>query len=985
MTATRRSRFIGRERELAVALAVVEAASAGEPGLLVVAGDAGVGKTRILEHLADVAEAEGATVVTGHCIDLGDAVLPYLPIVEALSELRGRFDAVDRLVADRPALGRLLDGAVGGGLDDTSARHQLLDGIAAVLATSASPGSPLVLVLEDAHWADPSTLDVLRFLVARMRREHVAVIVSYRSDDLHRRHRLRPFLTEVHRNARVRRLDLPPFDALELRALADAISPGLPDSAVEQVLRRSEGNAYFAEELITADGDGALPWTLSDILRARVERLAPPVARLAAIASAAGRRVPEALLRDIAAHDATREALRGERNGASPTFDELVHEAVMHHVLVVEPDGLIAFRHALLAEVVYGDLLPGEKSMLHRAYLDALSNPSAPGDAAARAHHALAAHDLRSAAVASRDAAVEATRMLAPLEALRHRAEVLSLWDAVPNLADTLGEDRIDSLLLAAGAANTAGDASRAVSFARAASHDIAPDDPRRPLVAYTTARHLLAAERISEARATAERALTEFPDDPSPERAWTYATAARAALNLDLDDDARRGAERAIQIARLVEAPDAESDALTTLAMLEVDDRDHSAGLLEDARRTAKRAGDLATEMRCWYNLAANRYYGGFLVEADEVSRAGMDRAIATGMTWTEYAVGLREIAELVRYTRGDLTPALDPPDTPSGAAPAVRGVLHYAAVARGDSALADTDVGSFLRLVHESPEGMEDSSIHLTAGCVIDALTWAGRADDAVAVGHDVIDLLRRVWDDYFLGSIWLAALTIAALADAAEAGRRRGSDASPLIADGDALLVIAETTAERGRPRGGRLGPEGVAWLQRARAEHARLADSADRVPLWEATVAAFGYGYRYETARSRWRLAEALAAGGRPDDASREAGAALLEADDVGAVPLARALRALVRRARLDVPGVRLEIDGVLTARERDVLGLLADGLTNKQIGSALFISPKTVSVHVSNVYAKLGVSSRAEAVSVAHGRGLLTIDREKPPI
>ena len=279
-------------------------------------------------------------------------------------------------------------------------------------------------------------------------------------------------------------------------------------------------------------------------------------------------------------------------------------------------------------------------------------------------------------------------------------------------------------------------------------------------------------------------------------------------------------------------------------------------------------------------------------------------------------------------------------------------------------------------MRRLVEAQADTQDSAVHLVGGCTIDALTWAGRTSDAVSVGHDLITLLRRVWDDYFLGTIWLAALTISALADDAESLRRRGADVDALVHDGATLLEDAETTTDRGRPRGGRLGPEGTAWLRRARAENARLAGSDNAIALWTDAVASFGYGYRYEEARSRRRLAETLASVGRLPEASQQATLALRVAEELGAVPLVHALRAFARRARLDVPGVRLEVAGVLTARESDVLALLARGLTNKQIGADLFISAKTVSVHVSNLYSKLGVSSRAEAVTVAHERGLL---------
>ena len=182
----------------------------------------------------------------------------------------------------------------------------------------------------------------------------------------------------------------------------------------------------------------------------------------------------------------------------------------------------------------------------------------------------------------------------------------------------------------------------------------------------------------------------------------------------------------------------------------------------------------------------------------------------------------------------------------------------------------------------------------------------------------------------------------------------------------------------TAERGRPRGGRLGPEGRGWLARAHAEYHRLRD-ADDPELWQACIDEFDYGYRYEVARSSYRQAAALLRRDRRGDAERVLAAALADATAMGARPLVDALTALARRARLDVPGLRTST-GVLTDREEQVLILVSQGLTNRQVGEQLFISAKTVSVHMSNVLDKLGASGRAEAVAVAHRRGLLHADQ-----
>lgn len=979
--------FVARDEQVATLLSAVARAGAGEPGLVLLGADAGVGKTRLLTHAARLATERGATVVVSHSIDLGEIGLPYLPFAEALHQLvAGGCPGVAEVVEARPALRRLLPSTAAGPTtsDDQAERLQLFDGVAAVLAAAGRPGAPLVLVLEDLHWADASSRDLLRFLVARLRTESVLLVASYRADDLHRRHPLRPVLVELGRHPRVERIDLPPFTPEELRAFTTALAGHpLPEDALRRIQTRSEGNAYFAEELLEARGAGTdLPGTLADVLRARLELLDPEVQRLTRAASAAGRRVDEPLLRAVVAgRGAGTDTDTADRHAA---FDAALRDAVAHHVLVGE-DGRIAFRHALLAEAVYADLLPGEQVALHRDYLLAAEHDPALATSAERARHALLSHDSRLALLASRDAAREAGRVLAPAEELRHLETVLRLWPGVPTAAEDLGEERVDVLLAAAAAGSRAGLGDRAVAMAREAVAVVdagAPGpagsrDATRRVAALRTslARHLLGVERVDEALLETDRALAALADldgTPDADRAWALATHARAALNSDLDDQAELSATAAVDEARAAGAADAEADALISLAVLVVDDRDRAAELLTVALHRARDAGDVTTELRCTYNLAANRYYAGRLDDAAATTAAGLELAARSGLTWSVYGVELRLFAEIVRYARGDLTPP--PPSADPGpprAASAVDGVQMYAAAARGDADAVDRG----LALLH-GQHG--DTMITLIAGgCTVDALTTAGRLDEAVALAHELIDEISRVWSDYFLGGIWLSALGLAALADQAASDRLAGRDPAPRLDAGARLLNRAVVTADRGRPRGGQLGPEGRAWLARAHAEHARLAGVPDPA-AWGQAVAELDYGYRYELARARWRWAEALLGSGDRDGAHREAAAALAVAREIGAVPLATAVADLARRGRLDLPGVPVSGGGLLTDRESEVLALVAEGLSNRQIGERLFISGKTVSVHVSRVLDKLGAGGRAEAVTIAHRRGLIGV-------
>ncbi|WP_318842774.1 helix-turn-helix transcriptional regulator [Myceligenerans pegani] len=986
--------LISRQEQAGALLRAVERASAGRPGLVLVGGDAGVGKTRLISHVAQAAEQAGASTVVVHCVDLGQVGIPYLPFTDALAQLQAGAagaEAAERvagLVAERPALWRLLEPGGGAGADHDE-RLQLFEGIARSLGEAGAPGRPVLLVVEDVHWADASTRDVLRFLAARARSENLLVVVTYRTDDVDRRHPLRPVLAELSRLEHVERIDLEPFDEAELREFTTALAGG-PLSADEfaSVLDRSEGNAFFAEELLDAGPEpGALPWTLTEVLRTRIEQLDPHVQQVVRLASVAGRRVREELLRAAAA----------QRDPAAG-IDAALREAVTHQVLMVS-GGHLEFRHALLAEVLYNDLLPGERSEMHRAYLGALAQKGADGlplgGPAERAHHAFEAHDLPAALVTSHEAALTARGLLAPEEELRHHEQVLALWASVPEAESLLGTDRVAVAVAAGEAAAKAGHPARAVRLMRRAIDELGDDPQRRAALQHVLVRRQLELPdwgEHAEDDARELRAALDVLPDASADRVWSDALLARIAMQMDLDDEAREQAERAAEGARALGEHGALADALATLAVLDVGEADKAARLLDEACAAAVRAGDVLAEMRCLHNVAANRFYAGHLADAEQKVAHGLARAEELGLAWSTYPVNMRILQEIMQYFRGDLAPR-PVGDVPPASVQVLNAATMYAAVARGDREVIAR--GEAL-LAHWHDDGM---IALLGGGCLVDALTWAGRYDEALTLAERVTAHLVGVWNELFLGGIWLSALAIAALADAAEADRssgRAGSGeaarertAAERLERGDSLLDLARNTAERGRPRGGVLGPEGNAWLQRAAAENARLhavvgngsapeASWREAADAWQETVKIFDFGYRYEVARSRYRWAEALLGAGEREAAKAAAAEALAEADAMGAVPLAEALRALAKRARLDLPGVRRATASTLTEREEEVLTLVAQGLSNRQIGERLYISTKTVSVHVSNVMAKLGASGRAEAVSLAHRRGLLEV-------
>ncbi|HEY6749683.1 MAG TPA: AAA family ATPase [Mycobacteriales bacterium] len=975
--------LVARGAELARLTAAVERARTGSPAAVLLGGDAGVGKTRLLTELGRQARDGGATVLVGHCVDLGAVGLPYLPFAEALrqlAELAGDDGPLASALRDRPALDRLITrpGRPGASpaADDDSARLQLFDAVAGVLGDAAEINAPVLLIIEDLHWADQSTRDLLAFLLARLRSERLAVVASYRADDLHRRHPLRPLLGELARLPAVERIELSPFTPSELSDYLRTVNDGpVPDRLVRDVLARSEGNAYFAEELLAAGlaADSALPTGLADVLLARLERLSPAVQQVARVASVAGRRVSHSLLQAATGMDDV------ELEGA-------LREAVTHHILVADA-GAYSFRHALLQEAVYGDLLPGEKVRLHGTYAKLFAD-GVESSAAELAHHSMESHDLPGALSASVQAAAEAMDLHAPVEALRQLERALQLWHAVPDAEQRAGSDLVTLQLKAAEVAAGAGEPSRAVALASEARDLADRQAPGSALAAGARgalALHLLGADRPEDAYEVTGEALEMVPaQPPTPVRVWAAATRARSAINLDNYEEGKDRAEEALAAARTLGLAEAEADALASLALVAevAGDSALAQERLAEARDRARAACDLAVEQRVIYNLAASHYYAGEIATALDNINAGVARATETGLTFSSYGLEIRVLQVIALYVDGQWDASLEAAELAGDAAPdtvlvRLAAAALYVQVGRGLP-------GAVERVAQLRGSWSQDVSLALVAGgCEADLLRWRGDLDGAADAADRAMEYVTRRWDQWYLGAIWLSALGLAALADRAEGERLRGEDAAlaATVRRGEQLIERARTTAERGRPRHGKIGPEGRGWLARAEAEWSRLCGPSDP-SRWQEALDIFRYGYPYEEARCRWRLAEALLGADRRDEAAAEVAAAYEIAVRLGAAPLRQALEALARRGRLEAGlPVPVRADSTLTARERDVLALLAKGRTNRQIGRTLFISEKTASVHVSNILGKLGASGRTEAVAIASRRGLVPAEEQ----
>jgi DNA-binding CsgD family transcriptional regulator/tetratricopeptide (TPR) repeat protein len=675
-------------------------------------------------------------------------------------------------------------------------------------------------------------------------------------------------------------------------------------------------------------------------------------------------------------------------------------------------DDAYAFRHALLREAIYHELLPGERSRLHAAYAELLALPgwvgprdvTHPGQAAELAHHALAGHDLPLALAASVQASQEAGDRAAPAEVLLHAERAIELWPAVPDPGSVAGVDEITLTHSAAWSASSTGDPARGIALGRRALA-LADERGDPTLKAQLLCRYVLRlldlAGHEQEALAAAREALELMPrEPPSADLAWCHAILARVLGVLDQFCEATAEAESTLQVARHVrgdtdttsDAQAATADALVTLAVCAEygGDPERARQLLAEAKPLARRSGNLPVELRAYYNLGISLLDEGRLAEAAAEFAAGEERAEATGTTWSAYGLELRVAHVLTRYMRGEWDAAEAAAEI---AGESVSATVAFRLVAAGLlTAVGRGRFSAVRRRLEELRDSapVDDQVIMLVGQAGAEAALWQGQPAEAARRARDAVaDLNSGPYSDLtpHLGRIMLGALGAAAHADMAAAGLQPHDEAT---ASAKEMVRVAEEAAERGLPRSGRLGPEGRAWLQRARAELTRLADPPDP-GAWRKVAAAFGYetggvgagtgpapvGYRQ--AYALLRHAEAVLAGsGSPAQVAPELRTAYATATAIGAAPLAGALRELAARAGIGLEAPAPEPAGPdpLTPRERSVLALVAQGRTNRQVGAELFISEKTVSVHLSRVMAKLGASSRTEAVSLAYGRGLL---------
>ncbi|HEY1702885.1 MAG TPA: AAA family ATPase [Trebonia sp.] len=1082
--------FVGRDRELAELADAMERARRGDPVFAVVGGEAGIGKTRLAEEFEARAVGAGLVVLTGNCVELGAEGLPFAPVISALRALTRVMspgDLAEVVGAAGHGLSRLLPDLVPAGgrvaSPDAAAAVSVPELVAGLLGRLCAL-RPVLLILEDLHWADQSTLELIAFLVRSARDMPLLTLATYRSDELDRRHPLRVLLGSWDRVRSVRRIELSRLDRAQVEGQLRGILGASPEPGMtDLIFDRSGGNAYLVEELSSAarhgGHPGTLPPSLRDVLLHRADILSPRAQEVLRTASVAGRRVPDRLLAAVAAASMAGTAVPGPVSpgtvspGTVPTGAAVpgagmpgaalpgvteaelyaaLREAVDGHLLAVDETGYgYEFRHALTRDAVYEDMFPGQRARLHAAYAAALERDQGlaadPGAApAALAHHWYSAHDLPRALPSLLTAAGHALGTYAPAEALRHLERAIEIWPKVADAASRSGTDLAEVYQRAADAAYHAGDMDGVLSLGERALTELpAAAAARRASVLERRALALRDIGREEDAIAELRQALTLLPGEgASTERAAVLSSLAGTLMRVGDLTEAAVTARRAADAARRSGAAREEAEALITAggARCYLGPDEDGIDDIRSGLSIARRAGFPATELRGLINLSDVLQLAGRHAEAMDaaergrviVDRIGRARTLGSFLSGNMAISALRlgRWAEAQRLTTGGLAAAADGVYRATHLEPAAE-----LAVLRGEYDQAE----DLLREARKEMGTTTDGQFLLPV-VFVEALARHGRADldgarqriAAVLGSHAGPKSARYAWPLLWLGM----------RVEADEAVRSRDRRAAVPDWSAGSAEALARIAGRLPAPY-----PPAQGYRALVTAEQAR-AVGGDSREAWSAAAAAWReLGDSWLTGYALLRFAEALLAAGDRRAGDRPAGdrpagdraagdreaaaAAVGEAfgtvRELGAVPLARQLSALARRARfpLDdrpVPG-RADGDSAsagsasggsasgdsasgdsvpagsagagsvhaggagsrdlspdaelarlgLTVREREVLCHVAAGQSNAQIARALFISPKTVGVHVSNTLAKLGVGGRVEAAAIAHRLGV----------
>ena len=963
--------FVGRESDLQRLVGAYEVAAGGSPGVVLVAGEAGIGKSRLVAALADAVTDDGGRAMTGACLDLADGGLPLLPLAEALRGLARTtpWPELEGILGPlRPQLARLVPalGEDGSETDEPLVAARMEEGVLAILGRLAAD-RPTLLVFEDVHWIDRASRDLVTFLTRNLAAESLLVVLTCRTEDLQTD--TGRWLVELARQPRVDRLDLGRLDRDAVRAQIAAITGTQPDArAVDRTWRRSDGNPYFVEELAAAGEDHA-PTTLTASLTARLAVLSPPTRETVRIVALGGRSIDEDLL--VAVADRPVAEVR-----------DALHEAVERRVLAIGDDGRIGFRHALVREVAEAELLAGERRDLHErlasvlAERTELAEPSPAGAAAELAFHWEGAGRRDEALAAAIEAGAAAARVAAWADADRQYERALRLADTA-QLPE--GVDRVELLRRAAEAAELNGDPPRAQALVDQALRE---SDGEGERIALLHARHgyLRWMQGDNEGSMAAyERGLALLPEDPpSAARARLLGSLAGALLGLGRYDEGRRVATDGVATAEAAGAKPEEARARNVLGSILVALGEVPEGIaqLEQSAALAAKAGPSDMRVIGPYNLAVNLAMAGRLREAQDAAARGVEAARTEGLQ-RRYGMDLAALEGDVLTRLGRWDDAAEVMDAGLALDPAGRGTI-YLATARGRLEALRGDVATARRwfaTADDLAQGQIDADLAgYLARARAEAALVDGDAGAALEIARAGLVPLEGA-DDHFVRSP-LLVLAIQSAAEVAEGARAAHEEAgvsatvAPHVAELESLAASAPMVAA--------LRAHALAEASRLDGQSSpdRWTDAADR---FAEIPDPFGVAY------ARYRSAEAIL---RRDGVKADVGELLRDAAEeaagIGALPLYRSIETLARRARVSMdraeparpePAPERPTAG-LSPREIEVLRLVADGRSNGEIGEELFISRKTAGVHVTHILDKLGVANRVEAAMAAGRLGLL---------
>jgi ATP/maltotriose-dependent transcriptional regulator MalT len=975
------SRFVGRASELAEFEAALREAAAGSPSVVALCGDSGVGKTRLIGEF-EASAGEQARFLRGECVELDDGELPYAPLIGALRELsRSGDEALERLAAPtREALAALLPGlgeVSHDERDDESAQLRLFEALLELLELLGRE-RPVVLVIEDLHWADRSTRAFTAFLARGLRGERVLFVVSYRSDELHRRHPLLPLMGELDRGEGTRRIAIAPWAPEELgQALADILGAAPREDLLARLFARAEGNPLYTEELLAAglDGRGAAPQSLRDAFMLRLERLSAEAQRMLRVLAVA-RRADEELLAEVGGFET--EALR-----------DALREAVSGHVVEVGGDGRFLFRHALLREVAYEDLLPGERTALHLAIANVLERRRAEGDpesslAAQVAAHAYAAGDRSLTLCTAIAAATQASSIHAHGEAAGLLERALECWPRVADAHAISGLDHVELLLAAAEEQHHDEQPGRAQTLLEQALSELdeRTEPVRAALVLDRLARVQWELARGDDALRLNRRALELLPAGRADtQRAAVLAWGARTTSLRGRYREALAAAREALALIRAIGAgPRLESQVLNTLGMAVAGSGEREAGIAElrGALELAQRTADPVGVAVGHTNLADLLLTRGRTCEALAVALDGLERvppSLRGHHLWLAATVAEAAIAS------GDWQLAARSLDRVDRAAEGrwlmnLRMRRAELALGTGEHERAARSLQEIETLVTRTLEPQFHASYGLA---LADLHRRCGRLELARGAIEQALDRIEFCTEDSMRVTA-IAAAGLAVEADIAQRARDQGDTAALSQAE-----LCAELHLARVQGAAQSAGPVEHAWELIAEAELGRLRGHEDP-SVWARAAAAWEEIERpYPAARAHHRRAEALLEAGDRAGAAQALGTARAVAAEIGAGWLVQELEGLAARARLTLAALEAgaaEPDPAedpfgLTPREREVLMLVARGATNREIGAELFMAEKTASVHVSRILAKLDVRTRTQAAAVAHRAGLVS--------